>query len=685
MPNISAVTLTYDTRGRLETMTSGSGADTRTSTYAYGTDGFLESVTDTLNRVASFERDGIGRITKQVLPDLREINFTYDANGNLASLTPPGRPPHIFRYTALDESREYEPPAITGILDPKTVYTYTLDRDLDTVLRPDGKLLDFTYNSKHQLSSLVVPRGTYTFSYDAVTGQRTTAVDPGGVTLAYAYDGDLLSSSTWSGAVTGSVSQTYNNSFYLDTMSVNGAHTVSFSYDQDDLLTGVGALTIGRDPANGLLTGTTLGSFTSSVSYNGFGEPQTVTCNDGTNDVFSTSYTYDTIGRIITKAETVQGILTTYEYIYDLAGRLDQVKENSVVVRDYDYDLNSARTHVNGVLLGVYDDQDRLLSYDGTTYSYNDNGDLTSKVDGTGTTTYNYDVFGNLLTVGLPGGDSIEYLIDAGDRRVGKKLNGVVQYYLLYGDALNPVAELDASGAVVSRFVYGSRSTVPDYIEKGGVTYRVVSDHLGSVRLVIDVATGTVAQRIDYDEFGQVLADSNPGFQPFGFAGGIWDADTGLVRFGARDYDAVIGRWTSKDPILFNGGDTNLYGYVVADPVNRVDPDGLDPECKSVPIWICRRPIKDWYGPLLPDHMYVCCNGPNKKCFAHGDNEKIKKGKPIPKEWSPTGTCQQDLVCEEVKKTKCENPISPCDGDTFKWNCRDWAEWDGGKLECPTD
>ena len=401
VPNISAVTLTYDTRGRLETMTSGSGADTRTSTYAYGTDGFLESVTDTLNRVASFERDGIGRITKQVLPDLREINFTYDANGNLASLTPPGRPPHIFRYTALDESREYEPPAITGILDPKTVYTYTLDRDLDTVLRPDGKLLDFTYNSKHQLSSLVVPRGTYTFSYDAVTGQRTTAVDPGGVTLAYAYDGDLLSSSTWSGAVTGSVSQTYNNSFYLDTMSVNGAHTVSFSYDQDDLLTGVGALTIGRDPANGLLTGTTLGSFTSSVSYNGFGEPQTVTCNDGTNDVFSTSYTYDTIGRIITKAETVQGILTTYEYIYDLAGRLDQVKENSVVVRDYDYDLNSARTHVNGVLLGVYDDQDRLLSYDGTTYSYNDNGDLTSKVDGTGTTTYNYDVFGNLLTVGL--------------------------------------------------------------------------------------------------------------------------------------------------------------------------------------------------------------------------------------------------------------------------------------------
>ena len=585
VPNISPVTLSYDVRGRLDTMVTGSGADTRTYTYAYGTDGFLESVTDTLNRVTSFERDGIGRITKQILPDLREINITYDANGNISTLTPPGRPAHVFRYTALDESREYEPPALAGILDPKTVYTYTLDRDLDTVLRPDGKLLDFNYNNKHQLTSLVVPRGTFTFSYDAVTGQRTTAVDPGGVTLSYAYDGDLLSSTTWSGAVTGSVSQTYNNSFYLDTMSVNGAHTVSFSYDQDDLLTGVGSLSIGRDPANGLVTGTTLGAFSTSNSYNAFGEPQTITFNDGTNDVFSTSYTYDTIGRIITKAETVQGVLTTYEYIYDTAGRLDQVKENSVVVRDYDYDLNSARTHVNGVLVGVYDDQDRLLSYDGTTYSYNDNGDLTTKVAGPSTTTYNYDVFGNLLGAVLPNGDSIEYLIDAGDRRVGKKVNGVVQYFLLYGDALNPVAELDASGAVVSRFVYGSRSTVPDYIEKGGVTYRVVADHLGSVRLVVDVATGVVAQRIDYDEFGRVLSDSNPGFQPFGFAGGLYDADTGLVRFGARDYDAEIGRWTSKDPILFNGGDTNLYGYVVSDPVNLVDPWGEDAYDKLAEYW----------------------------------------------------------------------------------------------------
>ena len=71
--------------------------------------------------------------------------------------------------------------------------------------------------------------------------------------------------------------------------------------------------------------------------------------------------------------------------------------------------------------------------------------------------------------------------------------------------------------------------------------------------------------------------DSNPGFQPFGFAGGLYDPDTKLVRFGARDYDASIGRWVSKDPIRFGGGQANIYAYVNDDPVNRADRTGLDP------------------------------------------------------------------------------------------------------------
>lgn len=57
---------------------------------------------------------------------------------------------------------------------------------------------------------------------------------------------------------------------------------------------------------------------------------------------------------------------------------------------------------------------------------------------------------------------------------------------------------------------------------------------------------------------------------------GSYDKDTGLVQFGSRWYDAEVGRFISKDPILFNGGDTNLFGYSLNDPINRVDPSGLD-------------------------------------------------------------------------------------------------------------
>jgi RHS repeat-associated protein len=102
-----------------------------------------------------------------------------------------------------------------------------------------------------------------------------------------------------------------------------------------------------------------------------------------------------------------------------------------------------------------------------------------------------------------------------------------------------------------------------------------VSDHLGSPRLVVNASTGAVVEEIDYDEFGVVSNDTSPGLMPFGFAGGLYDKDTGLVRFGARDYDAVVGRWTSKDPIRFDGG-MNLYLYVGNDPVNRRDPRGHD-------------------------------------------------------------------------------------------------------------
>jgi len=92
------------------------------------------------------------------------------------------------------------------------------------------------------------------------------------------------------------------------------------------------------------------------------------------------------------------------------------------------------------------------------------------------------------------------------------------------------------------------------------------------------VETGFIAQRLDYDEFGNVLVNTNEGFQPFGYAGGLFDEQTGLVRFGARDYDAVVGRWTAKDPVGFSWSNNNFYLYSNSEPIQHIDPHGYQAE-----------------------------------------------------------------------------------------------------------
>jgi RHS repeat-associated protein len=168
------------------------------------------------------------------------------------------------------------------------------------------------------------------------------------------------------------------------------------------------------------------------------------------------------------------------------------------------------------------------------------------------------------------------YAVDAANRRIGKRVNGALVQGFVYQDQLRIVAELDGAGAIVSRFVYGLKANVPEYMIRGGQTYRIVTDHLGSPRLVINTASGLVAQEMDYDAWGRVTKDTNPGFQPFGFAGGLYDPATRLVRFGARDYDAEVGRWTAKDPLGLAAG-ANPYEYGRGDSVNILDPTGRFP------------------------------------------------------------------------------------------------------------
>ncbi len=437
----------------------------------------------------------------------------------------------------------YTPPA-PG--QPTTTYAYNGDRQPTLVTQPDGQMLSFGYNVGGRLAALTQPRGTTTLAYAPTTGQLTTITTPDSGTLAYTSDGALVTSESWggpAGAVAGRLSRTYDSDFRLASESVNGASPITFGYDPDSLLIHAGALMLTRDPQTGFVTGTTLDSLTDTRSYSTFGELGSYRATFGTAALLDIQYARDSLGRITQKTETIGGVTDTFAYAYDPAGRLTEVRQNGAVVASYGSDPNSnrtSRTTPGGTVAGTYDAQDRLLTYGEATYTYTANGELASQTTPAGTTTYLYDVVGNLLAVTLPDGTTIDYVTDGRNRRIGKRVNGVLVQGFLYRDQLKPVAELDGTGAVVSRFVYGSSPLVPDYLIKGGTTYRILSDHLGSPRLVVDAATGAIVQRLDYDEFGQIISDTNPSFQPFGSAGGLYDRDTKLIRFGVRDYDAEV-------------------------------------------------------------------------------------------------------------------------------------------------
>ena len=545
--NVTPISMTYDAHGRVQSTSQ--GAD-RTWNYAYDALGFPSGITDPLGHAVTSTNDAIGRTVQTTLADGRALASTYDGDNNLMSETLPSQAVHGFSYTPINSLASYNPPSLDSS-SWSTQYSYDLDGRLSLTTRPDGATIANAYDSAGRLSTVTTPQGTITRTYSPTAGQLAALAAPSGETVAYAFDGFLPTGLTWSGPVAGRVSFGFDSHFRLVSRAVNG-QAIALGYDADSLLTAAGSLTLTRDPQNGRVTGTTLGAVTDAYTYDANGLLAQYVASCSGSPIYTESLQRDLLGRITQKSESIQGATHVWGYTFDAAGRLTDVTEDGAFASHYGYDADDNRTtftNASGSINPTYDAQDRLLTYGPTSYTYTANGELASKTDATGTTTTTYDVFGNLLHVGLPSETTIDYVVDGENRRVGKKVNSALSSGFLYQDALNVVAQLDGSGNVVARFVFGRKPNVPDYFTNSTGTFRILSDHLGSPRLVVNVATGSVVEEIDYDEFGNVTGDTAPGLTPFGFAGGLYDRDTGFVRFGARDYDARVGRWTSKDPV----------------------------------------------------------------------------------------------------------------------------------------
>jgi RHS repeat-associated protein len=577
-PDIATIVYGRDLRGRIRTVTQG----TRQVVLDIPSDGVLGGVTSNSGNTFSFDHDPIGRPTVLRAGGAIAGTLRYDAL-RVRGFTPPGRAEYGFDYR--DDG---VPSTVTMPESPTQTFIYTPAKRFTEWQVAGVTRRSITPDALGRVHDEHTAEGHYIYTYDPSTAELASATSPGAPTLGWAKDGDLLRTEWWTrGSSTSGVTYDYDASWRVSMVQVTGTGSSAVStygYDADDLITSVrlpnaqgSSLVITRSPTSGRADSDDLGAVNITYGYSDFGERDDISATAQNTAVYERqNVVRDLAGRVRAEDVRVQGTLLGLGYHYDAQGRLDEVRENGSVVRSYGYDANGNRKWIRSgstEITADYDGADRLKRFGTITYGYDDVGQLRTKDDPSeGTTAYTYGTHGELRQVDLPDGRALTYENDAMGRRVGRTLDGTTTARWVYV-GIRPVAELDASNTIRKVFVY-TDGLAPDVAVIDGVAYRIVADARGSVRLVVNAATGAVAQRIDYDEFGRVLSDTNPGLQPFGFAGGLYDADTGMVRFGARDYDALIGRWASRDPVLFAGAQANLYTYVGNDPVNEVDPSG---------------------------------------------------------------------------------------------------------------
>ncbi len=563
---------TYDSRGRLQRLQHGA----QFWEYGYDAQDQLVSRTDAAGRSTTYTRDLAGRRTEVTLPSSRAYSFAYDANGNVTQVTMPDLGVHLLEHTPVDLESRHAPPG-----NGPYVTTYDVDGRMNRVMLPGGRTETFSYDGANRPSGITYPEAAVVLSYADATERltRITRTPAAGTAeeVNFIYDGTLVKSAAFSGAASGQYAYTYDTTFRLkDTTFTSGADTVltSLTRDNDGLVTGLGPFTLTRNGPAGSVSQIGDGALSVALGYDTLGRVTSRTHTVGGQARYALQLTYGNVGRISRKVETVAGTARTYDYTYDDDGQLTEVRRDTVVTERYTYDANrnrlSRQLGTNPAVTATYDGQDRLQQQGGVIHEHDADGYLTSR----GADTFSYSTTGELLEATV-GGQTVTYAYDGLRRRVSRTdAAGTTQY--LYG---NPDDDLQVTntrdpGGVLTTYYYDEARRL-FALQRGGVRYYVATDQLGSPRVVTD-ATGNLVKVVEYDAFGVVTADSNPSFDlPIGFAGGLADVVTGLVRFGLRDYDPASGRWTARDPAAFGGSQANLYAYVGSNPVDVVDPSGL--------------------------------------------------------------------------------------------------------------
>ena len=563
---LDPLTYAYDARGLTSGVTQGANA------WTFERDARLRVAarTDAGGARTEYAYDGADRVTAMTAPSDRVYGFGYDRNGNRTGVTMPDGDAHTLGYSAGDRLDRFTP-AGSAL---SQVRTFDADHALRRTTLPGGRVVERGYDTGGRATSVTYPEATATLAYADAT-RRPSAINwaPAGggpgQGIAFTYDADLPTSTTYGGAATGRFDYTYDAERRLSAIKLTSGATVldsSVTRDADGLATGFGPFTFERNGPGGVVSRIGDGALALTLTHDGRARVASRAVAVGAQSVYSAGLTRDPAGRITRRVETA----ATTDYRYDADGRLLDVDVAGSPAERYTYDLNgnraTRRIGAGAVESLSYDAQERLASRGAITYDFDADGFMTRR----GTDTFTYSARGELLRAG-----TVTYSYDGLGRRTARTHGGDTTQYL-YGNPGDPfqVTAVRAPSGDLTSYYYDEDGLLYA-LQRGASRYYVATDQVGSPRVVTDGA-GTAVKTLTYDSFGVLTADSAPAFDlPFGFAGGLADPVTGLVRFGFRDYEPESGRWTARDPILFRGGQANLYVYAGNDPVGQRDPSGL--------------------------------------------------------------------------------------------------------------
>ena len=178
-------------------------------------------------------------------------------------------------YNAVDRDSAYDTP-----LSGSYVYSYDRDRRLTRITFPSSKIITRTYEDA-QLRSIITPQYMVSYTYEPC-GSTVKSLTTGTETITYGHDGPPVTSAAQSGTLNQTLTFAYNSDFKVKSLTYAGSAN-AYTFDNDNLLTGSGGYTIGRDSQNGLPKSVSGNGLTESRTFSQYGELDAWTVTVGSN------------------------------------------------------------------------------------------------------------------------------------------------------------------------------------------------------------------------------------------------------------------------------------------------------------------------------------------------------------------------------------------------------------------